>query len=113
MTTPATTERKAPARRRPPKAEYLSMPYPALPGSDHPHFWIASYLARLAEFIALEHLRKKVSSRLDDITSNSLLSAGTQLYIEFCKDIKYVRDDGLLLYAWPGTKLFTNPEARH
>ncbi|ACY34331.1 hypothetical protein [Comamonas thiooxydans] len=113
MATPATTERKAPARRRAPKAEHLSMPYPDLPGIDHPHFWVAHYLARLAEIVALDHLRYKMHSKLDEVTSSGLSVGCCNLFIELTKSAQYARDDGMLLYAWPGTKLFTNPEARH
>ena len=113
MATPATKARKASTRRRTPKAEHLSMPYPDLPGVDHPHFWIAHYLARLAEIIALDHLRYKMHSKLDDVTSSALSVGCCNLFIELTKSAQYARDEGLLLYAWPGTKLFTNPEARH
>lgn len=113
MATTATTERKASTRRRTPKPEHLCMPYPDLPGVDHPHFWVAHYLARLAEIIALDHLRYKMHSKLDDVTSSGLSVGCCNLFIELTKSAQNARDDGMLLYAWPGTKLFTNPEARH
>ncbi|MEN2430907.1 hypothetical protein [Comamonas sp. F1-6] len=113
MATPATTERKAPARRRAPKGEHLSMAHPDLPDTSHPHFWLAAYLADLAEKVAIEHLRKKICMKVDSLTHLALNGADTLYYCNIHKSAQYVRDHGLLLYAWPGTKLFTNPEARH
>ena len=113
MATATTSERKAPARRRAPKAEHLSMAYPDLPPASHPHYWVSTYLIYLAERIALEHLRLRMREKLDPVT----LAATYASDYFFCREIndrlEYARDHGLLLYAWPGTKLFTNPEARH
>ena len=113
MSTTATTERKAPARRRAPKAEHLSMAYPDLPHIDHPHFWLAAYLADLAERVAIEHLQIKMCFKVDRLTNRALHAADTLYHCDLLRSARHVRDAGLLLYAWPGTKLFTNPEARH
>lgn len=113
MATPATTERKAPTRRRAPKAEHLSMTYPRPCSAFHPHFWIASYLADLAERVAMEHLRHKIHSKVDNVTQMALCRSDTHYFHSMNESVRHVRDHGLLLYAWPGTKLFTNPEARH
>ncbi len=112
METAATTERKAPARRRAPKAEHLSMAHPDLPGVEHPHFWLAAYLAKHAERVVIEHLEKKMS-KPGKTTLHALWTAIGHLIQEERKTAEYLCRDGLLLYAWPGTKLFTNPEARH
>ncbi len=113
MATPATTERKAPTRRRAPKAEHLSMAHPDLPGVEHPHFWLAAYLADLAERVAIEHLQKKLRFKVDKLTNLGLHGADSLYRDTIRRSAQYVRNNGLLLYAWPGTKLFTNPEARH
>lgn len=113
MATPATTERKNPARRRPPKAEHLSMAHPDLPDVGHPHFWLAAYLADLAERVAIEHLQKKMRFKVDSLTNLGLHGADSLYRYNIHQSAQYVRDHGLLLYAWPGTKLFTTPEARH
>ena len=112
MATPANTERKAPARRRAPKAEHLSMAHPDLPGVEHPHFWLAAYLAKHAERVAIEHLEKKMS-KPGKTTLHALWTAIGHLIQEERKTAEYLCKDGLLLYAWPGTKLFTNHQARH
>ncbi|MEN2387974.1 hypothetical protein [Comamonas sp. A7-5] len=112
MATSATTERKAPARRSAPKAEHLSMQYPELTSSDHPHFWVAAYLRDLANYVALHHLNLKLR-KLDKVTAYALFSSEQRLTDEVNNSLRSARKDGLLLYAWPGTKLFTNPEARH
>ena len=108
MATTTTTERKPSTRR--PKAEHLSMCHPAL---DHPHVWVAAYLANLAERVAMEHLRKKVYEKIDVVTQLALHQSDTEYHYRIHQNSERVRDKGLLLYAWPGTKLFTNPEARH
>ena len=113
MSTTATTERKAPTRRRAPKAEHLSMAHPDLPPKEHPHFWVAAYLADLAERVAIDHLQKKMYSKVDSVTNRALSGAYTLYYCSLLQSAQHVLDHGLLLYAWPGTKLFTNPEARH
>ena len=112
MATAAATERKAPARRRPPKAEHLSMQYPELTSSDHPHFWVAAYLRDLANLVALHHLNLKLR-KLDKVTNLALCSSEQRLTDEANNSLRSAQKDGLLLYAWPETKLFTNPEARH
>ena len=113
MATPATTERKAPLVNAPPKAEHLSMAHPDLPDTSHPHFWLAAYLADLAERVAIEHLQKKMRFKVDSLTNLGLHGADTLYRDTIRQSAQYVRNNGLLLYAWPGTKLFTNPEARH
>ena len=113
MSTTATTERKAPTRRRAPKAEHLSMAYHRPCSPLHPHFWVASYLADLAERVAMEHLRHKIFSKVDSVTRMALSRSDVHYFVSIDESAQHVRDHGLLLYAWPGTKLLTNPEARH
>jgi len=113
MSTTAPTERKAPTRQRAPKAEHLSMAHPDLPHTEHPHFWVATYLADLAEQVALEHLRRKIRPKVDKLTFDALWTSDTFYFVRINQSAEFVRKEGLLLYAWPGTKLFTNPEARH
>lgn len=108
------TERKSPPRARRPKAEHLGMPYPDLPHTSHPHFWVAAYLINLAEAVALEHLWCKSGFKLDRVTERALITASNHLLSDRAqKNLEYARDDGLLLYAWPGTTLFTPTTARH
>lgn len=108
------TERKSPPRTRRPKAEHLGMPYPDLPHTRHPHFWVAAYLIALTKVAALDHLRHKSSLKLDRVTEHALITASNHLLSDRAqKNLEYARDDGLLLYAWPGTTLFTPTTARH
>lgn len=113
MSTTATTERKAPTRRRAPKAEHLSMQFPELTSGDHPHFWVAAYLRDLANLVALQHLSLKLYGKLDKVTNLALCGSEQRLTDEVNNSLRSARHDGLLLYAWPGTKLFTNQQARH
>lgn len=89
------------------------MQYPDLPSGDRHHFWVAAYLRDLAEIVALHHLTLKLHEKLDEVTKLALISSGQRLTDEANNSLRNARSDGLLLYAWPGTKLFTNPEARH
>lgn len=113
MATPATTERKAPTRHRTPKTEHLSMAYPAFPSIRDPLFWVASYLADLTEMVALEHLRQRIRPQLDNVTARGLHGAEHLYGNHLHSSAESIRNKGLLLYAWPGTKLFTNHPARY
>ncbi len=113
MAIPISIERKAPTRSRRPKAEHLSMAHPTLPSVNHPHFWVAAHLRNLAERVALEHLRDTMYIKLDDITAHAMYAADHLMEHKIERSTQHVHRAGQLLYAWPGTKLFTNPQARH
>lgn len=113
MATPATTERKAIADSSCPRPEHLSMAYPAFPSIKDPLFWVASYLADLAERVALEHLRQRIRPQLDNVTVRGLLGADHLYQQALHESVERIREKGLLLYAWPGTKSFTHLPARY
>lgn len=113
MAAPATTEQKSPLADTPKKAEHLSMAYPAFPPIKDPFFWVASYLADLAEKVALEHLRQRIRPQLDNVTIRGLFGAD-HLYQQALNEcVERIREKGLLLYAWSGTKSFTHLPARY
>lgn len=89
------------------------MAYPAFPPILDPLFWVASYLAGLAEMVALEHLRQRIRPQLDNVTVRGLHGAD-HLYAQTLREsAERIRQKGLLLYAWPGTKLFIHLPARY
>ena len=89
------------------------MQYPDLSSGDHLHFWVAAYLRDLTELVALRHLTLQLYEKLDEVTQLALISAEQRMTDEANNSLRNARSDGLLLYAWPGTKLFTNHPARH
>ncbi len=101
-----------PPRRPPrkPKAEHLSMPYPKSPGTHHPAFWLAAYFRDLAETAALDQLCKRSHAKrgpgTDNVTQLALYGARTKQTDETSASAARTRDDGMLLYAWSGTRYF-------
>lgn len=101
-----------PPRRpfRKPKAEHLCMAFPRLPGPDNKNFWLAAYLIDLAHCVALEGLATKLEAigdpKSDQVTRSATYMAATLTQEKARKSAKYTQEDGMLLYAWPGTTFF-------
>ena len=100
------TAAQRPRQPRKPKAEHLCMTYPDWPYSNHPHYWLAVYLRGLAEQAAMRALYMRLHTKTDHITEHAACRALTELESKTEISAKYTLDDGLLLYAWPGTKFF-------
>lgn len=105
-----TRPQQRPRQPRKPQAEHLSMAYPKSPGSSHPAFWLAAYLRDLAETTALQQLCKDSHSSqgpgTDRVSQLALYGALNKQRDETRVSAAHTRDDGMLLYAWPGTKFF-------
>lgn len=101
-----------PPRRPPrkPKAEHLCMAFPRLPDPDNKNFWLAAYLIDLAHCVALEGLATKMNAigglKSDQVTRSATYMAATLTREKARNSAKYTQEDGMLLYAWPGTTFF-------
>lgn len=106
-----------PRQLRKPKAEYLCMAYPEHPATTNPAYWLAAYLRDLAHHAALQALEKRSFGRkgpgTDPITQLAITSAVLTQHDELKKMAKLTKESGLLLYAWPGTSFFNQPDAAH
>ncbi|MCO5338277.1 hypothetical protein [Delftia tsuruhatensis] len=107
-----------PPRRPPrqPKAEHLCMAYPVAPEIEHKSYWLAVYLQDLAEYAAMDALAAKFNAfkgiKTDRITQLASYSATNLLQEKLWGSARYTQEEGLLLYAWPGTTYFDQPTAR-
>lgn len=102
----------APSRRpfRKPKAEHLCMAYPKLPDTCHKSFWLAAYLQDLAEHAAMKELAAQFNTpkghKTDHVTQLAAYNATVLIQAKLKETLKYAKDDGMLLFAWPGTTFF-------
>lgn len=107
---------KRPRQPRKPKAEHLCMTFPDWIETTHPGFWLAAFLIDLTEQLALTTLFYAVNTpkgpKVERITEMAINSAATHFASRIVQSAEYTRDDGMLLYAWPGTKFFdgTKPQ---
>ena len=95
----ASTTRRA---TRAPKAFY-----PATLDSVHPKFWLAAFLRDCAELEALTAHYESAGRKADWLTTplvNALSEATWKKRDETVKSAIYTKDDGLLPYAWQGTR---------
>ncbi|PZO17657.1 MAG: hypothetical protein DCF26_09520 [Burkholderiales bacterium] len=81
--------------------------YPDLLGTDDPRFWLACYLRDCAEQDALEALLQSVGCKhhwagtpLVNALSEALWKKSDQVRTS----AEYIQSDGMLPYAWAGTK---------
>lgn len=93
------------------------MDYPNLPATESKSFWLAVYLQDLAEYAAMKALAEKFNSfkgrKTDLVTQFASYSAMNLLQEKLRGSARYTKEEGLLLYAWPGTSYFDKPTARH
>ena len=95
---------------RKPKPEHLCMVYPKLPDTCHKSFWLAAYLQDLAKHAAIKELAANFNShkgqKTDHVTHLAAHTAANLLLEKLRDTAKYTKEDGMLLYAWPGTTFF-------
>ncbi len=89
------------------------MAWPDLPGSGDPLFWLAAFFRDAAQEEALRHLLYKSYDKQDRITQLALSGGQLHAQQQMHEAANYLRQDGLLLYAWQGTTCFINSPARH
>lgn len=90
------------------KAEHLGIPFPETP-HDHDtskgRFWIAAYFRYAARENAIEGLIQQ-KSRRDGITTDALHFAAVLIHERASEALSHALKEGLLLFAWSGTRYF-------
>jgi hypothetical protein len=96
-----TTSQRPTSRNR---AAAQNLPYPKLPGVNHRLFWLAVFLCELSESVALEGLiHSATRGKCSDLECFALLSARVNAATKQAETVRYLRAEGLLLFAHHGT----------
>lgn len=97
-------------------------PYPKLPDIGHPHFWLAAFFRDAAQLEQITLLQRRPVSTKDakdekvygsqaHIRRDALIWSELLIHNDVQKAIGYVVDEGLLPYAWQGTKVLQGAAA--
>ncbi|MDR0204957.1 MAG: hypothetical protein LBJ40_22730 [Delftia acidovorans] len=97
--------------RRPPRnatVEHLGTVLPQTPPdyeTSKNRFWIAAYFRHVARETAIESLIQQ-KRRRDGITTDALHFAAVLIHERASEALSYALKEGLLLFAWSGTRYF-------
>lgn len=99
-----------PPRRPPRKAtvEHLGTVLPETPpdyDTSKNRFWIAAYFRHVARETAIESLIQQ-KRRRDGITTDALHFAAVLIHERASEALSHALKEGLLLFAWSGTRYF-------
>lgn len=78
-------------------------------------FWLAAYMISTGDWLALvRHIETSTKrADVDAVTNHALRMSEILLREDMERQLKNAKATGMLLYAWPGTTYFDQPQTAH